>query len=208
MAKLAMALVTNDHVKSLYLHNTGINDKGAELLAFVLRFNKTLEHLSLNQNRIGSEGCAALASALNENRTLVSLGLSNNAITNHGAKKLVKMLKRNYQETSISRIFIDGNHEINEKLADKIDRYCLKARARNCRSRCFAPYARHTTADTAPCSDIVSLAPSLGQRTVESSQSEYDMFFDLASYIERVHEKINKEGSEASMLSTVNEEDI
>jgi hypothetical protein len=34
------------------------------------------------------------------------------------------------------------------------------------------------------------------------------MFFDLASYIERVHEKINKEGLEASMLCTVNEEDI
>lgn len=34
LATLAMALVNNEFVKSLYLHNTGINLRGANLLAF------------------------------------------------------------------------------------------------------------------------------------------------------------------------------
>jgi hypothetical protein len=218
LASLAMSLVNNEHVKSLYLQNTGINPKGANLLAFALRSNKTLEHLSLNDNIIGSEGCAALAAALHENHTLISLGLSNNGIADNGAKKIVKMLKENHQETSISRIFIDGNDDISEKIIQKIDRYCLKACAKNLRSSCNKSHA-----STSPCSEIGSHTSSkqyqekdlagphkIGRHAGPSKKAEIDLFKEvigyestdllhtslnasnLASYIERVHK--NEEG--------------
>lgn len=225
LAALAMSLVNNEHVKSLYLHNTGINPKGANLLAFALRSNKTLEHLSLNDNIIGSEGCSAFAAALYENRTIESLGLSNNGITSHGAKKLSKMLKEKHDVTSLSRIFIDGNDDIDQKILDKIDRYCLKARARSCRSSCNKSHA-----STSPCSDNGSLTSSQHEPlrdsagsaradlgTVPSKKAEYDLFKEvigyesvnslhtslnasnLASYIERVHKNENRRALEEEL---------
>lgn len=204
-----MSLVNNEHVKSLYLHNTGINPKGANLLAFALRSNRTLEHLSLNDNIIGSEGCAALAAALHENHTLISLGLTNNGITDNGAKKIVKMLKENHKETSISRIFLDGNEDISDKIIHKIDRYCLKACAMSLRSSCNKSHA-----STTPCSEIGSITSSKQYQDRDSADSqtigEIDLFKEvigyestdllhtslnasnLASYIERVHK--NEEG--------------
>lgn len=212
LATLAMALVNNEFVKSLYLHNTGINLRGANLLAFALRSNKTLEHLSLNDNIIGSDGCSALAAALYENNTLVSLGLSNNSITDHGAKKLCKMLKNCQEESSLTRIFLDGNN-IEDKFLNKIDRYCLKVRSRSCKSSCSKS---HTS--TSPSSDVASItshhdrdsasSPNEADRgDVQSKRAEYDLFkqvigyesvnslhtslnaSNLASYIERVHEQ-------------------
>lgn len=195
-----MSLVNNDHVKSLYLHNTGINPKGANLLAFALRSNKTLEHLSLNDNIIGSDGCAALAAALHENDTLVSLGLSNNGISSHGAKKLSKMLKERHEDTSLNRIFLDGN-DIDEKIIDKIDRYCLRARAKNHRSSCNKSHA-----STSPCSDAASITSSqhdhhkgsvcsneADQGTVKSSRAEYDLFKEVIGYdsVENLHTSLN-----------------
>lgn len=228
LATLAMSLVSNEHVKSLYLHNTGINPRGANLIAFALRSNKCLEHLSLNDNIIGSEGCSAIAAALHENHTLVSLGLSNNGITTHGARKLSKMLKEKQEVTSLTRIFLDGNEDIDEKILNKIDRYCLKIRAKNknIRSSCNKSHA-----STSPCSDTGSITSSqqdphrgsLGstaadQGTTQSSvRAEYDLFKEvigyesvnslhtslnasnLASYIERVHKNENRRALEEEL---------
>jgi hypothetical protein len=220
-----MSLVNNEHVKSLYLHNTGINPKGANLLAFALRSNKTLEHLSLNDNIVGSEGCSALAAALHENLTLVSLGLSNNGITSHGAKKVLKMLKEKHEVTSLSRIFLDGNDDIDQKILHKIDRCRLKARTRSYRSSCTKSHA-----STSPCSDAGSLTSSQHEHhrdsansdqadlnTVPSKKAEYDLFKEvigyesvnslhtslnasnLASYIERVHKNENRRALEEEL---------
>lgn len=168
--------------------------------------------MSLNDNIIGSDGCSALATALYENNTLVSLGLSNNSITDHGAKKLCKMLKNCQEESSLTRIFLDGNN-IEDKFLNKIDRYCLKVRSRSCKSSCSKS---HTS--TSPSSDVASItshhdrdsasSPNEADRgDVQSKRAECDLFkqvigyesvnslhtslnaSNLASYIERVHEQ-------------------
>jgi len=186
LATLAMSLVSNKYVKSLYLQNVGIDAKGANLLAFALRSNKTLEHLSLNDNKIGSEGCAAIAAALRENQTLVTLGLSNNSITSHGAKHLSNLLKENREQSSITRIFLDGNDDVSEKILHKINRYCLKASSRNCGS---------TLSDVRSNKrDSVSLNQAgIYEEKADSRKAEYDLFKEVIGYesVNSLHESLN-----------------
>ncbi|KAL3776203.1 hypothetical protein HJC23_011070 [Cyclotella cryptica] len=200
LATLAMALLSNQHVKSLYLHNVGINAKGANLLAFMLRSNKTLKHLSLNDNKIGSEGCAAIAASLRENCTLVTLGLSNNSITSKGAKYLSNMLKENREQTSLTRIFLDGNDDVSEKIIHKINRYCLKVR-----SKC--PSSNKSYASTPPCSDVGSNDTSeqdhkdsvgfnlagVDEGKANARKAEYDLFKEVIGYesVNSLHESLN-----------------
>jgi hypothetical protein len=116
LANLAFSLANNTHVKTLYLHNTGITEKGAHLIAYALQKNITLEHLSLNDNKIRSSGAEVIAAALCVNQTLTTLGLTNNGIGNHGGKKILKMLRSN---TSITEIFLEDN-KMSDKLLHKV----------------------------------------------------------------------------------------
>jgi len=120
MARLAMSLVSNRHIKVLCLNNCGITSKGAHLLAYALGKNKSLDHVWLNHNKIGSSGAEAIAAALKTNQTLLTLGLSNNSIGNHGGKALAKALSQNH---SITDVFAQGNR-MSIRIEDEISRSC------------------------------------------------------------------------------------
>lgn len=82
-------------VKSLYLMNLPLGDKGAQLVADMLKANATLETLYLNGNAICDAGVARLATALETNTTLKKLSLSDNVITDEGMNYLGRSLARN-----------------------------------------------------------------------------------------------------------------
>eukprot|EP00581_Thalassiosira_minuscula_P014086 CAMPEP_0183718542 /NCGR_PEP_ID=MMETSP0737-20130205/11773_1 /TAXON_ID=385413 /ORGANISM="Thalassiosira miniscula, Strain CCMP1093" /LENGTH=235 /DNA_ID=CAMNT_0025948119 /DNA_START=102 /DNA_END=806 /DNA_ORIENTATION=+ len=118
MARLAMSLISNIHIKTLCLNNCGITTKGAHLLAYALGRNRSLDHLWLNNNRIGSSGAAAIAALLANNRTLLTVCLSNNSIGNHGGKSLANVMRQNH---SLTDIYVHGNR-MSDKIADEINR--------------------------------------------------------------------------------------
>ena len=120
MIKLVVSLTENAHVKTLYLHECGIDDIGASLLAFALRKNTSIRQLWLNKNNIGDVGADAIAFALSQNRTLKILGLNDNKITNSGGKAINNALKKN---RAITEVFLRGNL-ISERAANKIYGYC------------------------------------------------------------------------------------
>jgi hypothetical protein len=120
IASLTSSLVTNTHVRILYLHNCGITPRGAHLLAYALRKNSTIEHLWLNGNSIGSAGAEALANALRENTSLKTLGLGDNDIGNHGGKRINESLKYN---KIITDVFLEGNR-MSDRIVDEICRRC------------------------------------------------------------------------------------
>jgi hypothetical protein len=120
IASLTSSLVSNTHVRILYLHNCGITARGAHLLAYALRKNSSIQHLWLNDNNIGSAGAEALANALRENTSLKTLGLGNNDIGNHGGKRINESLKYN---TVITDVFLEGNR-MSDRIVDEICRRC------------------------------------------------------------------------------------
>ena len=128
IASLAMSLVSNTHVRILYLHNCGISARGAHLFAYALSKNTSIEHLWLNSNAIGSAGAEAIANALRENRTLKTLGLGDNDIGNHGGKRIKDALKHN---DVITDIFLMGNR-MSESIVNEICRRCHKTTHNEC----------------------------------------------------------------------------
>ena len=127
VATLTSSLVSNTLIRILYLHNCGINARGAHLLAYAIRNNSSIEHLWLNGNRVGSAGAEALANALRENSTLKTLGLNDNDIGNHGGKRINESLKYN---DAITDIFLEGNR-MSDRLVDEIGRRCDRSLIEN-----------------------------------------------------------------------------
>jgi Ran GTPase-activating protein (RanGAP) involved in mRNA processing and transport len=118
--KLTASLANNTHIRTLYLHECGIDDIGASILAFALRKNESIQQLWLKGNMIGDVGASALASALSENRTLRILGLNDNDIGNYGGSAIKQALKHNRVVTDV---FLRGN-QISEGAKRDIYYYC------------------------------------------------------------------------------------
>lgn len=77
MVELFEALQKNDHVSSLLLANSYINNVTAVELAKLLKDNKTLTVLNVESNKIGPDGMTAIAEALTGNQTLLELRVTN-----------------------------------------------------------------------------------------------------------------------------------
>lgn len=84
LTSLAMALISNTHVKVLFLASVSIHSHGAQILASALVQNKSLEHVWLDDNRICSIGAESFATVLHVNKSIKSIGLRNNMIGNEG----------------------------------------------------------------------------------------------------------------------------
>lgn len=118
MARLAVSLVGNTHIKILSLNDCGITSKGAHLLAYALSHKRSLSHVWLNQNKIGSSGAGALASALSKCPSLLTLGLANNSIGNRGGRALAEALAQN---RTITDVFVQDNR-MSSRVEDQIIR--------------------------------------------------------------------------------------
>ena len=84
LTALAMALISNTHVKTLYLASLKIYSQQAQILASALVQNTYLETVWLEDNQITSSGASSFATVLYENRTITTFGLRNNHIGNEG----------------------------------------------------------------------------------------------------------------------------
>ena len=82
-------------LQQLDVSNNSIGDRGATVLAEMLKKNSTLQQLDVSRNSIHSGGATALAEMLKENRTLQQLDVSGNSIGDEGATTLAIMLKKN-----------------------------------------------------------------------------------------------------------------
>jgi Ran GTPase-activating protein (RanGAP) involved in mRNA processing and transport len=84
MTALAMALISNTHVKTLYLASVYIHSYSAQILASALVQNTKLETVWLEDNRICPAGASSFATALYVNNTIKTFALRNNLIGNEG----------------------------------------------------------------------------------------------------------------------------
>jgi Ran GTPase-activating protein (RanGAP) involved in mRNA processing and transport len=99
------ALVQNRSIKTLSLFWGGSNDKGAKVVAAILKENSTIEAVKLYNNKITREeaketkitreGVKEVAEALKVNKTLRSVDLSRNQIGVGAAKAIANALKVN-----------------------------------------------------------------------------------------------------------------
>ncbi|RUS26956.1 hypothetical protein BC938DRAFT_483892 [Jimgerdemannia flammicorona] len=72
-----------------------IDNKGASILAEVLKMNTSLQKLNLKDNDVGEKGASALAEALKMNENIETLDLEDNSIGAKGASTLAEALKMN-----------------------------------------------------------------------------------------------------------------
>ncbi|CAF1592671.1 unnamed protein product, partial [Didymodactylos carnosus] len=90
-----------DSVSDITLHNIGIDEEDALVLAEALKVNKTLTTLNLENNEISVRGGEALAEALKVNKTLTTLNLAGNQISDGGGEALAEALKMNKTLTTL-----------------------------------------------------------------------------------------------------------
>ena len=104
-AVLAEVLKENIMLQQLDVRGNSIGNGGAIALAEMLKENRMLQQLDVNHNSIGDGGATALAEMLKENRTLQQLDVSHNLIGKGGATALAEMLKENrtLQQLNVSR---------------------------------------------------------------------------------------------------------
>jgi hypothetical protein len=181
IASLTSSLVSNTHVRILYLHNCGITARGAHLLAYALRKNSSIQHLWLNDNSIGSAGAEALANALRENTSLKTLGLGNNDIGNHGGKRINESLKYN---AVITDVFLEGNR-MSDRIVDEICRRCDRTQEEE-----DDDFVASSQDKTFSCGSSASIDPleDLDASTVMSSIT--------SSYTRKMLESIEEESEE------------
>jgi Ran GTPase-activating protein (RanGAP) involved in mRNA processing and transport len=106
LTALAMALISNTHVKTLYLASLKIYSQQAQILASALVQNTYLETVWLEDNQITSSEASSFATVLYVNRTITTFGLRNNLIGNEGALHILSAMQTN---TKIQSIILDGN---------------------------------------------------------------------------------------------------
>jgi Ran GTPase-activating protein (RanGAP) involved in mRNA processing and transport len=92
-------------LKSIYLKNNNIGDKGASFLAAVAMYY--LEDLYLDGNNIGPEGAGEIARALRSNKTLQTLHLSSNQLGNESI--ILSMAPCLEVNETLREICLDGN---------------------------------------------------------------------------------------------------
>ena len=109
--QVALALVESQ-VLTLRLHDNGIGDDGAQLLAEALALNGRLLSLSVARNHVGPRGGLAFGRALRANSSLTRLDVGHNRLGDAGAEALGLALKENGRllslELQVNRIGARG----------------------------------------------------------------------------------------------------
>ena len=104
---VAAILKENSTIEVVHLNKNYIGGKGARAIADSLKHNKSLRYIDLEHNQIGNEGAKAIAEALKENTSsLQELLIGRNNIGDQGAKVIAEALKDN---TSLQKLFLSGN---------------------------------------------------------------------------------------------------
>ena len=93
--RVAEAVASNTHVKSLLLGTDGIGDEGAGSVADLIRKNESLQIVYLGCNHITAAGASSLSDALKENETVKGLWLKRNPIGDEGAIAIASLLESN-----------------------------------------------------------------------------------------------------------------
>jgi ankyrin repeat protein len=92
--RIAIALARAPSLQHLYLKNTLLTHDGAEIIAEVIGRSTSLKIVVLNENKqIGERGAKLLANVLKENQVLEELSLNECEISTEGAIALVKALE-------------------------------------------------------------------------------------------------------------------
>lgn len=124
---LASALQLNNTVQGLWLHEIGLCDKDAGLVAQ----QPGLTLLNVSNNRIGPRGASELARALSTNTNLRSLWIGGNQIGAQGAGTLIEALGN----TACTRLDLCANRVFTQRSED----------LRHSKDLLFRALARNTT---------------------------------------------------------------
>ncbi|PWA16328.1 hypothetical protein CCH79_00004539 [Gambusia affinis] len=92
---LAIALVSDVHIRTLELADNHIQAEGVKYLAELLRANFTIQHLDLSNNHVKSEGAEHIAKMLMDSISLKSIKLSGNGFADDDAKHFTEALSNN-----------------------------------------------------------------------------------------------------------------
>ena len=103
---VAVALIGNTMVTTVWLDQNGVGPVGAQALATALKVNTALVVLSLGGNEIGDAGLASLAEALKASNVLTALIVGNNQIGPAGAELLGHALEVN---TGLQQLYLQNN---------------------------------------------------------------------------------------------------
>jgi Ran GTPase-activating protein (RanGAP) involved in mRNA processing and transport len=104
---LALFLMTNQTVTSLYLFNPVISSLGFRVLADALHFNTTVVHVNIRSVcHISGRGCLALAEMLKTNKTITEFYLQNCGLDDEDARVLAETLESN---ETVMYLFIGDN---------------------------------------------------------------------------------------------------
>jgi Ran GTPase-activating protein (RanGAP) involved in mRNA processing and transport len=106
-AALAEALQVNGVIDVLSIQNNPIGDGGAAAIAKALAVNVNLKALILDENSIGVSGGVAIADALKVNHHLTQLYLQNNPISDEGGMALAAALSTN---TGLKHLHLEANY--------------------------------------------------------------------------------------------------
>ena len=115
MKKLADGLDDNTSLVRLNLFNNKIADQGVYYLCLN---NCKLRTLYLGQNQITDKGAEYLSEMLKTNTTLTQLGLSNNEITDLGVIHIANSLT--HENTTLKELYLWGNKLIDQTCIDAL----------------------------------------------------------------------------------------
>eukprot|EP01133_Synstelium_polycarpum_P005711 gene5711-6603_t len=107
-----------NNIKSIYMSDCQITERGIALLANSLETNTTIVTIHINSNKIGNEGATYLSKSLTSNTTLRNLSCFVCGIGDEGALKLLTYLETT--KISISNINLKGN-KISKTNMEKIN---------------------------------------------------------------------------------------
>ncbi|XP_054894805.1 leucine-rich repeat-containing protein 74A [Poeciliopsis prolifica] len=98
---LAIALMSDVHIRTLELAYNHVQAEGVKYLAELLRANFTIQHLDLSNNHVKSEGAEHVAKMLMDSISLKSIKLSGNGFTDDDAKYFTEALSTNSRVTDL-----------------------------------------------------------------------------------------------------------
>lgn len=86
----------DSHLKSLFVANTGIGERGLDSVAELIAKTKSLEHLDLSRHEEVGRHLVSLAPSLSKNTTLTKINLSDTNITEEGIQTLHDVFTTDY----------------------------------------------------------------------------------------------------------------
>jgi len=107
---LSVPLRYNDDIHTIDLSRTNLGDRGAGIIAELIKINPHIEGLHLAENNITANGTARIARALRRNPRLAHLHIEGNPIGDDGAQSLAIALRNNSElETLIMHMTSVGD---------------------------------------------------------------------------------------------------